>query len=446
MAGKLSVEFEINTSDASQRGREAGRAFSNSFRDELNKNLATGVPRELIQTLSGRGWGSGNTTRNISVNRFGGLAPALAMAMNPKVMKDFLDQTLNIKSGQNVFSGAARKSYEDFWKKAVPPFLQPGSQGGNSMRSLFLGLGAAPFSSWIGARMLSDAAFGGGKKGGGHGGLLGAGGAGGFAEFFIGIEALKKAFEYGSEKIKEVVEKGFQLYVRSGQLRRSVGELFSIQAAGEQVGLNQSQIDQFLLRNQWGKARTSLQNFGVFSQIGGLSKDFKEAYGWASEIAPIWDKTARTTFEIHNNIYRMKQDWLAMWADSSFLNALDKLSGITDKMLHAGNISGNNPFNSALQSVFPVLGSIWNAIPSIPSSSSSIPGAPDFPLKQSLPIMGAWEKMGFVIGGGKADKQDRIIGQLDMAISIWKQILQKISTGHALPTYTGTSNQNLNPP
>jgi hypothetical protein len=449
---KLSVQFELSAPDATIKGKEAGQAFSTAFRQEVNRNLATAVPKALISALTGGSTSTGIITppglarpADVFQRMLIGplMKPLFPPTAYPKSLQAFFNQSLGIGQGQNVFKGAGRKSYEEFWKGAVEANKDP-----NRLKNLLLGIGATPFSSWIGSRLLSDSFFGskGGKGGGGHGGLLGAGGAGGFAEFFIGIELLKKAFEYGSEKIREVVEKGFQLYVRSNQLRRSVGQLFSIQEAGQQVGLSQEQIDQFMLRNNWGKARTSLQNFGVFSQLGGMSGDFKNALRWSMEIQGQWERTARTSYEIHMNVMRIKTDWLTMWNDSGFLTALDKLVSGTDRLLHTANLLGVSMRSSMWQwGVAGVMGWADSHRKQFPTGSGN--GTNDlFPLKQTLPQMGAWEKMGFVIGGGKADKQDRIIGQLDMAITIWKQILQKISGGHSIPAYTGTGNQNFNPP
>jgi hypothetical protein len=273
-------------------------------------------------------------------------------------------------------------------------------------RNLALGIGAAPFSSWIGARMLSDASFGARGGGGGHGGLLGAGGAGGFAEFYIAIEAFKKVIEYATQMFKKVIDEGFQLYVRSAQLHQTAGQLFTIQKAGEMVGLSQSQIDQFMLRNNWGRARTSLQNFGVFSQGSGLSADFKDAFRWASDLAQKWQETARTSYEIKINVERIKTDWLTLWNDSGFLGALDKLTKFLDNWLHAANAMNLGGASATWEWLF-----AGGAAGAITSGQKGMKGdmagnmANVFNTPRTLPAMSHFEQIGFNIGGGISDQK-----------------------------------------
>lgn len=438
MAGKLSVQFELEAGQVQQQGAQAGRqygqAFSNSAKKEIDGWLSKMGPAARASMLS-----------QLGVTGSGNIITPPGVAPGPSGILKLLNlvQTSHINP---AIKGLREVGGGDLAKVAALPDINSFSRSG-SLKSLMLGLGAAPFSSWIGARMLSESAFGGGKAGGG---LLGKGGAGGFAEFFIGIELLKKAFEYGAEKIKQVVEKGFELYTRAAQLRRSVGSLFAIQEAGQQVGLGQEQIDQFMLRNNWGKARTSLQNFGVFSQLGGMSKDFKDALRWSTEIAQSWEDTSLTSYQIHVNVERIKTDWLTIWNNSGFLNGLEKLTRWTDTFLHMAamlKLSLRETFDMGI----PLAVGLGKAGAFGKNSPLGDNGNQMFGLKQSLPVMGAWEKMGFVIGGGVAQDSKKMVHSLEQIQLLTIQtvaILAKLagSGGKLTPAYTGPGHQNFNPP
>jgi hypothetical protein len=470
---KLSVQFELDIANAKQQGQKAGVEFGKGFSQtvldankdliaQLNRGVITPPiqapgPRGILKLLNlvqtGYIGGSFQGLRDIGGRDLAKIAAMGTFGGSIKGLRDIGGSDLSKIASLGTFYQGTVKGLRDVGGadlakvNALPDINSYTQSGSARIRSLLLGLGAAPFSSWIGSRLLSDAAFGGGGKGGGHGGLLGAGGAGGFAEFFIGIEALKKAFEYGAGKIKEVVERGFDLYVKAGQLHTSVGRLFAIQEAGKQTGLPESQIDQFLLRNQWGKARTSLQNFGVFSQVGGLSKEFRDAYQWASEIQTQWQLTAKTSYDIQVQFDRIKTDWLTMWNDSGFLNALDKLARTTDGLLHVGAISG-----LGLQTIWSPAGAyqfakLYSNEKAITGGGGAQVNGPLFNLKQSLPQMGAWEKMGFVIGGGLAKNEVPRLLTIANAYLATIAAMSKVTKGlGAPPAYTGASHNNLNPP
>lgn len=431
---KLSVQFELEMQSALKQGQQAGAQFAAGFAQSLStkgraeaeafmRNLSASAKASMMAQLGITGGNvitppglAASASKFQQMLNMGPLKTPMLPTDTTQAMRR-INSMVGLNRIQNTAEGIARDTYTDFWKRitagtikglrdvngkdlakvAALPDITAYTSG--RMKNLLLGIGAAPFSSWIGARLLSDAAFG-GKGGGGHGsGLLGAGGAGGFAEFFIGIEALKKAFEYGSEKIREVIEKGFNLYVNAAKLRTTVGNLFSVQEAGRQAGLTEAQIQQFMLRNNWGRARNSLQNFGVFSSLGGMSKDFQDAYRWASQIQDRWEMTSRASYEIQANLERIKTDWLTMWNDSGVLNMIDKLAGLTDKLLHFAASHGFSIPRAMLDLTFP--GLVGNPALANAAKGKAGENAPLFQLPRQLPQMSHFEKMGFSIGGVK---------------------------------------------
>jgi hypothetical protein len=473
---RLAVQFELEVSSAQKQGQQAGSQFATGFAQGLSskgKAEAEAFMRGLsasakASVMAQLGLSSGNVITPpglaVSASKFqqmlnmGPLKTPMLPTDSTQVMRR-INQMVGLNNIQNVATGQARTIYTDFWKQITAGTIKGlrdvtgkdlakvqglpdiASYGSGRMKSLLLGLGAAPFSSWIGARLLSDAAFGGkgGGAGGGHGGLLGAGGAGGFAEFFIGIEALKKAFDYGAEKIKQVIDKGFDLYVNASRLHTTVGRFFSTEEAGKQAGLSESQIEQFMLRNQWGRARTSLQNFGVMSSLRGMSKDFQDAYRWAAQIQDRWEYTSRTSYEIHVNIQRMKVDWLTMWNDSGFLKALDSLTGLTDKLLHLMASNGSSIPRTLLAGLFPSLsGFIYQLDPNTGKGPAST-NAPLFNLPRALPQMSQFERMGFNIGGVKTTQS-----LLEKANGYLQEIAQNIS--NVVKGETGGSSHGLGYP
>lgn len=115
----LGVEHAAQTLKNLQSAKEAlmgvGRPTGASVLDKMSDTLRRLNP-QLVQML--------RTSKDLG-------KPATALGA-------FLNQSLGIGAGQNVFRGHARTAYEQFWKNAVPPVLGAGgaTEGGGGIRGL----------------------------------------------------------------------------------------------------------------------------------------------------------------------------------------------------------------------------------------------------------------------------------------------------------------------
>ena len=427
MAGKLSILFELEMPEARAAGAKAARDFVSGFGDALKGASATF--RAMNPHLFG------NVLRPpIEAHGPQGIQKSLAMGelFKTQVYSRSLQQLINQRHDigvQGGLTGQSRRNYEAFWKGAIE--AAPKSP---NWSQILLGAAIAPFSPWIGARGIAGGMSGGGS-GGGVGNALFGGSFGKFEAAFLGINIASKVFEHSVEMFKAVVTEGFHLYTRAAQTFRTVGQLFSTEQAAKQVGISVEAIDQYINRINWGRAKTSLQNFGVQRQSGSLSDDYQNAYKWASEIQGTWEMNARKTYEIQVNFERIKTDWLTMWNDSSFLSGIDKLLKWTDSVLHSmnatdlliqknrfiegeANASGLNKIptrngfglsrnglasgllSPTLQAkVLALFEKDWQA--KIGGGQMGI-GSGSF----QMPAHGAWERMGLILGTHKADSKE----------------------------------------
>ena len=417
MAGRLSAMFELEMPNARQQGEQAGAAWSKGFSDAFRK-----LNPDFVAAMTGKA-----------------IRPPIE-AHGPQGIQKLLNMgPLPVSSGVN-------------W------------------RQVMLGAAVSPFSPWIGARGIAGG-LGGvrGGNGGGMGNALFGGNFGRFEAVFLGVQVAMKIFEYSVNKFKEVIERGFSLYVKAAQLGRSAGQLFSIQQAAAQVGISPEKADQFMLRGMWGKSRNSLQQFGTFKELGSLASDYKDAYKWASQIQGLWELNSRKTYEIHVNIMRMKEDWLAMWNNSSFLEDLGKLVAALEKVLHEINKSHlesqkfdflyawfakrHIDFNTITQSGFPITPDMQNMMKQANAEwQKKIGGGESSPFNFSrqLPRMSSFEKMGFVIGSAKTRKEtlleqirDGIIGMADKFVG---KLYSGVMYGNEHHSYPGSSGNNINVP
>ena len=175
------------------------------------------------------------------------------------------------------------------------------AQMGVNWKQMMLGAGAGTFSPWIGARMMSSGMGGGGRRGGG-GGLLGAmfggGGPNMFAEFYIAIAALRKAFEFGKEQLMEGIQQGFKLFTRASQLGLSAGKIFQLQQASKATGMPEDEILKMTLRQDWGHARSSLQLFGDRSKTSGMQQQVQEAMRLSEDTAKTMNRVAGEFYNV----------------------------------------------------------------------------------------------------------------------------------------------------
>ena len=130
------------------------------------------------------------------------------------------------------------KAFFDGWTKHAK------SSGGFGIGKFLLGSATAAFNPWIGARLMSDSFKGGrgGKSGGVAGGIFGAGGAMGFAEFYLAINLFKKA----AETFKQSVTNAGQLYAKSlttGGL--SLGFVSQRSMLAQTMGVSEHDVMQF---------------------------------------------------------------------------------------------------------------------------------------------------------------------------------------------------------
>jgi len=106
---------------------------------------------------------------------------------------------------------------------------------------IMMGIGTGAMNPWIGSRILSDTLSGGGKGGGVAKGIFGAGGAMGFAEFYIGF----KIFEKAVQTFKATIDNAAKIYANA--LQNGMGLKWSTKRSllAEIMGVSEQDVFRF---------------------------------------------------------------------------------------------------------------------------------------------------------------------------------------------------------
>ncbi len=199
-----------------------------------------------------------------------------------------------------------------------PMLPTPEQQKKQLMTHIGLGAALAPFSSFLAARSFSNAAGGGADNGGrgGAAGIFGSGGGKFFNEFYIAIEALKKAITFVAEHIKAAFDYGAKLFIQSSKLGQNAGHLFGIRQGAEATGMSSEEMDKFLLRvgHGAGKGQSSLAQFGDMLQLGSMKSAFMEVAKDAEMAAETMHRTAGEFFTVHVQAVKTETTMKEFWA------------------------------------------------------------------------------------------------------------------------------------
>lgn len=342
----------------------------------------------------------------LAAKQLKGMGSVVPQGPSQRTLQSFFNQSVGIGAGQNRITGAsARQSYQNFWKNAVPATPQP-----INWKQAGLGLAAAPFSPWIGARMMSNAlgpalggAFGGGAGGGAASAIFGAGGAGAFAAFYVALRTAGMLLKEFATHIHAAIEEGAKLYQESARTATNPGKLAHLDFMGQALGISPAEMRQLLVRGEhplkgggatlstpevdaiFGAGRGT-QQIAVLQQLKNMSEDIRDAWRHTALAAKEFSETAKPLQGVHAHIAYMAAEWKTMWAQvATVLSPLINFElAKTEYILKA--------LNFLLGSKIALLQAL-HIIPKGQPGSSIIPAG-----KQSAHVSG-WERMGFVIGG-----------------------------------------------
>jgi hypothetical protein len=222
------------------------------------------------------------------------------------------------KTSGTAFSEGLGKKVEETTKKF-------------SWFKLLLGIGTSTFNPWIGSRLLSDTLA---KSGGGAGGsisrgIFGAGGAIGFTEFYIAINALKNAISKLKEVVQGAIEKGYSIYTGAAQQGLNTRYFAQRSALADILGVsgNPNQVFKF-------GAATAYISDKISNSISEISKN------------------ARPLAELEMNAKIMRVDFNALASNIAvkFVPALNKFIDGLDTLIKF--LDSPHPFLSKFEKVF----------------------------------------------------------------------------------------------
>ena len=301
----------------------------------------------------------------------------------------------------SMMSPADKASFQKQGELAAQSF----SKGWKKYAQIGLGAATALFNPWIGSRLLSDAVKppGGGKGGSGvAGGIFGAGGAMGFAEFYLAINIFKKAIE----KFNQSVQKGFDIYTKSAQQGINSAFYTKRQIAADVLGVTGNPNDVF--------------RFG--SAVNYVMSQTKDA-------ARILSDTARPLAELEMHFRILKTDMSSLFAKlsndaapaiNSFVSAIDSLiksltsykGPLDDIQSSFANFMNKHVWHGALSKFVNSDGKGGN-LPPLLSTMKQLPAS-------------AMEHAGLVIGGGGISPATQTARNTGIMVKQLQTIAQKL--------------------
>lgn len=286
---------------------------------------------------------------------------------------------------------------------------------------------ASIFSPWVGARLLNQA-FGpvlGGMGGGGGGGFLktifGSGGASGFGQWYVLIQALRSA-RVALEEFAKAVKEGSQLYLRSAQLGTPTANLARLQRTFQTLGLPQGSIERLMAQGQFSRGLkfTGSKEFegmvlgagaGILSKeemqgILNMSKDIAEVWKRIGVDANVAASNARNLFEVNISIEELKSSWGAFMSElaGEMHDVIIAVAQLTTALIRFGTFAA-----AVSKIIMDVTSGNTAIVQDVKHLKDMITGGDTgkdfsrFPLANvGARPESAWEKMGLVIHGGIA--------------------------------------------
>lgn len=320
-------------------------------------------------------------------------------------------------------------------------------QGGINWKQFMMGLAVAPFSPWLGARGMSAALPAGGKGGGGGGisaAIFGGGGMGAFSAFFIGIHAAGTVLREFVSMIKGSIHEGSTLYRESAKTGMDVERMFSLQSAAKAIGISESQMDSLLLRGQYptksghtGSVFGEIMSAGKgVSQIGGLQQfinmgqEFEGVRQNSMLDAKAWKTMAKDFQDIAS---------LSTEVGREFKTLVAQIVDIFGDEIKTGLQWIGSAFKAANMDILLLRAAVVYAVKGKAGAEEFMKGGGNKFLPGQVPFgsqsgtHGAWEKMGFVIGGFGSQNYAKETAENTRktveAIHRLPEVLQKINSG-----------------
>ena len=340
-------------------------------------------------------------------------------------MSRFINTQLGIGAGQNQ---PARRAYEAFWKQSVPPFLPkpvPTNWG-----QVGLGAAIAPFSPWLGSRMLNQAlpgmfgGLGGAGGGGGVGGrglagtIFGGGGLGGFGLWYALIRGLQAAIQGLTRIMQEAVKQGSWVFQQAAATGMTTERLAQLKAVLGGVGMQgalgpltanpmsrgMGASSTALMVRAWmsGNATLMMQVMNMQKEIDSLNKSM--AFG-SKRIA----ETSGAMQRINMDFQTLVNSWKGVLADA--FAALEPHL----RLLAAAANNAAQGFDFLIRNLREIMLTFWlgpamgmgaeaalkKLFPATKGGNQFAVGPPGGPVWQA---QSSWEKMGLLISGGPGGK------------------------------------------
>jgi hypothetical protein len=417
-------------------GQAELRAVFKLINSPENKKVIDDNKGDIQRAVSQLG---ATANKGLLMSAFGN-ASASTMARNPQLFaaasdagkksgefysRGFIQGASKFGGGKDLAKVMALPDINDIGKfKGNPPPIIADVER-ERLKKMGLGIITAMFNPWIGSRLLSDAvgAGGGGKGGGVARGIFGAGGAAGFSEFYILITGIKKvlhlvmeALRWGADELKKAFQFSASLFAKSLESGLNLRFTALRQMTASTLGVDEKDV----LR---------------FAQSATVMRQLSDAANTLARNAPQLAYTAAQFKILEYNLLALGSDLATkLTPEINFtIGAIEKFANLLKILpkIFEFELSLIAPkFAAALKLAFASFDEV---------NKKNTFGQPQSFMKQ-LPV-GAFEKMGLIIGGGMADKA--LEYQRRTATAVEK--LYQAATAQNKSTSVGTFYMNRNP-
>lgn len=304
----------------------------------------------------------------------------------------------------------------------LPPMASPPYSGpiGPGLKDAFTSQGIK--------NILVQKLLGGGIGGsGGGGGLLGLLSGGSFSKMFPAVIALTAAFAALHKVVHiltEAIKHGAEAYQMGARHGGSVGASFQLKSAFEAIGMGGGAENAMMAIGQFNtKAKkTTLSGgevigamragqFANVQQLTNMSKEFEAAMRDAGDNARQMASAGKASQETNSQLVGIQREWQTLLTQISteLYPIIHSIADMIKSALEAMN---------ALLEVSIKLKQILHIIPAGEPGKTRIPGMGTQPHS----VVSAWEKIGFVFGGGKLDYSKEIAHNTKETNSILRDI------------------------
>ncbi len=338
---KASVGINKMATATARAGKEAQilkaaiNSQSASFA-KLNPNLAAMVA------------GAGAGTAPTGSARLSGISP-MAASINLSAQRIMTQRANALQAGRDL--DLNMRNQVAHFKAMQANGMIPTKQA-IDWKMLGMGLMAAPFSPWMGARAINSSgvmnAFGAGGAGGGlFGKLMGPGGFGGFLVAFVGYQIAMKIATGIMNEFAGAVKRGANLFLTAAKLGTSTGNVSHLSSVFGALGLPPGLAEQLMAGGQFGRGnKMSVNDIMIGAGQGNLGKEqFQAIRNLSKDIAYYWTQTAtaakasaaasRALFLLSADWGVLVNNWKALWEEMATIvsSAMRVVIGITNMFL-----------------------------------------------------------------------------------------------------------------